>query len=105
MEPGSRPTGTGETLVEEARARGGLPRLRALGHPGQVSVEPAPRDAPPKMVAMPPAQTLHSSKNGYVINLTLSVQDCKGPVHGFASVSLPEEYRRAEEGRASYMAG
>lgn len=59
--------------------------------------DPAPQEIPPKVVALPPAEGLHSGRNGYVIGLTLDVKDCSDPVSGFFTVALPKEYFEAEK--------
>jgi hypothetical protein len=45
---------------------------------------------------MPPARTLHTPANGYVLAMTLSVKDCSSPVKGSATVVLPREFFREE---------
>lgn len=52
----------------------------------------APETPPPIVTALPPDVGFHTTSNGYVISLTLSVMSCSKPVIGDATIVLPQEY-------------
>jgi hypothetical protein len=60
-------------------------------------VHPAPKERPPKIVAMPPAEEIHTSRNGYVISVSLVVENCSDPVRGSITVVLPREFFEKEQ--------
>jgi hypothetical protein len=63
---------------------------------GVLAVSGAPAGAPPLIVALPPRNANHTTSDGYIIALRLSVTSCKGPVVGDAKIVLPVTYFQRE---------
>ncbi len=59
-------------------------------------VDSPPKASPPLLSALAPDSGLHTTSNGYIISVSLSVPNCHSPVTGDVSIVLPTEYWRAE---------
>jgi hypothetical protein len=114
----------GAARLVARRTRAGWSRLRALGVRGVIRlligpligigllvfalveahrvlrVGSPPKASPPLLAALAPESGLHTTNNGYVISVSLSLSNCRGPVHGDVSIVLPTEYWKTE--RAGY---
>jgi len=60
-------------------------------------VKGAPTLRPPAVAVELPTQGLHSTSNGYVVSLAVTVRHCSEPVSIYASIVLPKEYFDAED--------
>jgi hypothetical protein len=63
-------------------------------------VDGAPTTSPAAVAAELPSHGVHSTSNGYVLSLTLTVKDCSQPVSVFAEIVLPREYFALESAEA-----
>lgn len=59
-------------------------------------VDPPPRRAAPVVLAGPPARASHTPKSGYVMDVVLSLTECKNPVQVQVTAVVPKEFEDAE---------